>query len=76
VGFTHSDHFQPGSKVKRAAVAEPILTTSTCVFVGVRVSSGESKLPDWTPAMGFPFFSRGWKIHASSVAVHYQTEQW
>src|SRR5437764_13459643 len=30
-GFTHSDQVQPGSNAKRAAVALPILTTSTRV---------------------------------------------
>src|SRR4051812_11525560 len=33
-GLTHSDHFQPGSKVRRAAVLAPILTTSTRVLDG------------------------------------------
>src|SRR3954468_11940823 len=47
----HSDHFQPGSNVIRAAVASPTCTTSTRVFSGVRVSSAESKSNVWTPVM-------------------------
>src|SRR3954447_16049840 len=50
-GFTHSDHFQPGSKANRAAVVSPMWTTSTRVLSGVRVSSGESKLSASTPAI-------------------------
>ena len=41
---------QPGSSVRRAAVVSPIFTTSTFVLSGVRVSSGESKLRESTPA--------------------------
>src|SRR3954462_13519234 len=51
-GLMHSDHFQPGSNVKRAAVVpSPISTTFICVLSGVRCSSGESKSLDSTPAM-------------------------
>src|SRR3982750_1359148 len=41
--LTDSDHFHPGSKVPRIAVASPRLTTSTFAFGGVRTSSGVSK---------------------------------
>jgi hypothetical protein len=47
----HSDQVHPGSNAKRAAVVLPIRTTSTFVFVGVRVSSGESKLRACTPGI-------------------------
>src|SRR5437763_9766663 len=50
-GFTHSDHFQPGSKVRRAAAVSPTCTTSTRVLSGVLVSSGESKSNVWMPAI-------------------------
>src|SRR5438067_896842 len=43
-GLMHSDHRQPGSNVKRAALPWPKSTTSTLVLSGARVSSGESKL--------------------------------
>src|SRR3954447_25765344 len=50
-GLTHSDHRHPGSNENRAAVVAPMRTTSTCVLSGVRVSSGDSKSRDSTPAM-------------------------
>src|SRR5204863_3880262 len=49
-GFTQSDQRHPGSNAKRAAVVAPKRTTSTRVLSGVRVSSGESKSRDSTPA--------------------------
>src|SRR5919204_3259777 len=44
VGLTCDDHRQPGSRVSRAKVKPPIVTTSIVAFSGVLVSSGESKL--------------------------------
>src|SRR3954447_7206100 len=50
-GLTHSDHFHPGSNVRRAAAVSPTCTTSTRVLSGVRVSSGELKSNVWMPAI-------------------------
>src|SRR4051794_17729480 len=50
-GLMHSDHRHPGSKANRPAVVAPRRTTSTRVFAGVRVSSGDSKSRASTPAM-------------------------
>src|SRR5688500_18448887 len=47
----HSDHRQPGSNTNRPTVVAPIRTMSTFVLSGVRVSSGDSKSRDCTPAM-------------------------
>jgi len=54
MGFTASDQRHPGWKVKRAAVVLPILTTSTWVFGGVLVSSGESNDFIANPGMNVP----------------------
>src|SRR5438093_2590684 len=43
IGLTLSDHFHPGSNVYRPMVAPPILTTWTCPWSKVRVSSGLSR---------------------------------
>src|ERR1700754_385357 len=51
----HSDHRHPGSSVSRAADEPPMRTTSTLDLSGVRVSSGESKSRDSTPATGTSF---------------------
>src|SRR3954451_7149579 len=64
-GLTHSDHFQPGSNANLPAVVSPIRTTSTLVLSGVRDSSGESKLRDWTPAMKPPFESTATLLRAA-----------
>src|SRR3954468_19106045 len=50
-GFTHSDHFQPGSKVRRAAVASPTRTTWPRFLSGGPLLSGESKSSVGIPAM-------------------------
>src|SRR3954451_10216987 len=53
-GLTHSDQRHPGSNANRPTVAPPMRTTSTRVLSGVRVSSGESKSRDSTPAIEAP----------------------
>jgi hypothetical protein len=52
---SHIPTRQPGSKVRRPAVAPPIRTTSTRVFSGVRLSSGELKSRISKPPMRSPF---------------------
>ena len=47
----HSDQRQPGSSDMREALAPPILTMSTFVLSGARVSSGEEKSRTSNPAI-------------------------
>src|SRR3954454_24270630 len=54
----HSDHFQPGCTVSRAALTTPTSTTSIFVLSGVRTSSAASKLLPINPAMVPP--KRAW----------------
>jgi hypothetical protein len=53
-GLMVSDHRQPGCKVARPTVAPPPFTPSTVFLSGLRVSSGDSKLPFPTPAITAP----------------------
>jgi hypothetical protein len=42
MGFTHSDHFHPGSKTVRLNVVSPMVTISIRPFGTSRTSSGDS----------------------------------
>src|SRR4051794_26251827 len=65
-GLMHSDHFQPGCTVSRAALMPARSTTSTFVLSGERTSSGDSKLLAIRPAMGFLL---EWMTHVPSLAA-------
>src|SRR3954447_25616679 len=69
-GLMHSDHFQPGCAVSRAALIPARSTTSILVLSGVLDSSGASKLLPITPAMVPPVVDAAPQSLSGEVALH------